>query len=172
MIHEEIKSKIPDGERYAQPSRNLDWRVTQPHGHAGMPPPSGGLVYTLTVIKCNLAVVNEQTDTCPPVEEVKEKLCQIFATETSMLHVKAAPESWLSSSDAGSSRHDSMSNWLFSTHHTQQGFMRLSLVTSQPSVQLKSSYWFTSPSSGTDPSIPPVPPLPSAIAETLPQLVS
>ena len=58
-----------------------------------VPPPSGGLVYTLTVIKCNLAVVNEQTDTCPPVEEVKEKLRQSFATETSMLHVKAAPES-------------------------------------------------------------------------------
>ena len=58
-----------------------------------VPPPSGGLVYTLIVIKCNLAVVNEQTDTCPPVEEVKEKPRQSFATETSMLHVKAAPGS-------------------------------------------------------------------------------
>ena len=118
----------------------------------------GGLVYTLVVIKRNLATLNEPTDSWPPVKEVEEKPRLSFATED----IDALREggSWLTS-DASSSRHESMSNWSFSTHHTRQGSMRLNPAASQPSLQTKSSYWFNPSSSGTDPSIPPVPPLPS-----------
>lgn len=114
-----------------------------------------GLVYTLVVIKRNLAALNEPTDNWPPVKEVEEKPRPSFATED--IDVLREGTSWLTS-DAGSSRHESMSNWSFSTHHTRQGSMRFNLATS---LQPKSSYWFTPPTSGTDSSIPPVPPLPS-----------
>lgn len=117
----------------------------------------GGLVYTLVVIKRNLVALNEPTDSWPPVKEVEEKPRPSFATED--IDALREGSSWLSS-DAGSSRHESMSNWSFSTHHTRQASMRL--TASQPSLQPKSSYWFAPPTSGTDPSIPPVPPLPSA----------
>lgn len=117
----------------------------------------GGLVYTLVVIKRNLAALNEPTDSWPPVKEVEEKPRQSFATED--LDALREGSSWLTS-DAGSSRHESISNWSLSTHHTRQGSMRLNPAASQPSSQSKSSCWFN-PIPGTDPSIPPVPPLPS-----------
>ena len=116
----------------------------------------GGLVYTLVVIKRNLAALNEPTDTWPPMKEVAEKPRQSFATED--IDALRDGSSWLTS-DAGSSRHDSVSNWSFSTHHTRQGSIHLNGAAS--SLQPKSS-WFNPPTSGTDPSIPPVPPLPSA----------
>lgn len=127
----------------------------------------GGLVYTLVVIKRNLAALNEPTDSWPPVKEVEEKPRPSFATED--VDGLREGSSWLTS-DAGSSRHESMSNWSFSTHHTRQGSMRLNSAASQHS-QPKSSYWFNPPSGG-DASIPPVPPLPSAYrANTSPTCV-
>lgn len=118
----------------------------------------GGLVYTLVVIKRNLAASNEPTDSWPPVKEIEEKPRPSFATED----IDALREggSWLTS-DAGSSRHESVSNWSFSTHHTLQGSMRFNPAASQPSLQHKLSCRFSPPTLGTDPSIPPVPPLPS-----------
>ena len=118
----------------------------------------GGLVYTLVVIKRNLAALNEPTDSWPPVKEAEEKPRPSFGTEE--IDALRDGSSWLTS-DAGSSRHESMSNWSFSTHHTRQGSMRLTSTAFRPSLQPKSLHWFNSPSSGTDPSIPPVPPLPS-----------
>ncbi|KIJ69756.1 hypothetical protein HYDPIDRAFT_78117 [Hydnomerulius pinastri MD-312] len=120
----------------------------------------GGLVYTLVVIKRNLAALNEPADSWPPAREVEDKPRPSFATED--IDGLREGSSWLTS-DAGSSRYETASNWSFSTHQTHhpQGSMRFNPVASQASLAPKSSYWFNPSSSTSDPSIPPVPPLPS-----------
>ncbi|KAF9226909.1 hypothetical protein BS17DRAFT_776320 [Gyrodon lividus] len=120
----------------------------------------GGLVYTLIVIRRNLAALNEPTDAWPPVKEVEEKPRPSFATED--IDALREGSSWLTS-DAASSRHETASNWSFSTHqaHQRQGSVHFNPAASQPSLVPKSSYWFNPPSPAMDPSIPPVPPLPS-----------
>ncbi|KAL4076429.1 hypothetical protein V8B97DRAFT_1921875 [Scleroderma yunnanense] len=115
----------------------------------------GGLVYTLVAIRRNLAALNEPADTWPPVREVEQKPRQSFATED--VDVLREGSSWLTS-DAGS-HHEVASNWSFSTHH--QSNARFNPTGSQLTLAPKSSYWFNAPSS-PDPSIPPVPPLPSS----------
>ncbi|KAG6331516.1 hypothetical protein ID866_7573 [Astraeus odoratus] len=115
----------------------------------------GGLVYTLMAIRRNLAVLNEPTDTWPPVKEVEDKPRHSFATED--IDALREGSSWLTS-DAGS-HHEVVSNWSFSTHHQHQN-ARFNPMASQQTLAPKSSYWFGAPSS-PDPSIPPVPPLPS-----------
>ncbi|KAF9232790.1 hypothetical protein BU15DRAFT_54645 [Melanogaster broomeanus] len=120
----------------------------------------GGLVYTLLVIRRNLAALNEPTDTWPPMKEVEEKPRPSFATED--IDALREGSSWLTS-DAGSSRHETTSNWSFSTHHThqRQGSMRANPAASQLCLTPQSSYWFCPPTPATGSSIPPVPPLPS-----------
>ncbi|KAH7907503.1 hypothetical protein BJ138DRAFT_1129128 [Hygrophoropsis aurantiaca] len=122
----------------------------------------GGLVYTLMVIRRNLAAMNEPADNWPPVKATEEKPRPSFGTED--IDALREGSSWLTS-DAGS-RHDSCSNWSFSTHqtHHQVGSMRLNpAAISQQSLVPKSSYWFNPPNSAhaSDSDIPPVPPLPS-----------
>ncbi|KAI6042739.1 hypothetical protein EDC04DRAFT_2964607 [Pisolithus marmoratus] len=115
----------------------------------------GGLVYTLVVIRRNLATVHEPTDSWPPAKEVEEKPRHSFATED--IEVLREGSSWLTS-DAGSHRDEVASNWSFSTYHTHNG--RFNPTGSQQTLAPKSSFWFSAPSP-QDPSIPPVPPLPS-----------
>ncbi|KIK92545.1 hypothetical protein PAXRUDRAFT_829852 [Paxillus rubicundulus Ve08.2h10] len=119
----------------------------------------GGLVYTLVVIRRNLAALNEPTDVWPPVKQVEDKPRPSFATDD--IDGLREGSSWLTS-DAASSRHETASNWSFSTHaHQRQGSIHCHPAASQPSLAPNSSYWFNPPSPATDPSIPPVPPLPS-----------
>ena len=119
----------------------------------------GGLVYTMVVIKRNLTALNEPTDSWPPVKDsVEAESRPSFATED--IDALREGSSWLTSG-TGSSRHESESNWSFSTHHTCQGSMHLSPAASQSSSRPKSPYGLHPPS-GIDTSIPVVPPLPSA----------
>ncbi|KAH7922976.1 hypothetical protein BV22DRAFT_1197017 [Leucogyrophana mollusca] len=120
----------------------------------------GGLIFTLMVIRRNLAALNEPADNWPPVKAVEEKPRPSFATED--IDGLREGSSWLTS-DA-SSRHESCSNWSFSTHQTHHGSMRLNpAAASQQSLAPKSSYWFNPAASAhaLDSPIPPVPPLPS-----------
>ncbi|KAH7887332.1 hypothetical protein F5I97DRAFT_1805406 [Phlebopus sp. FC_14] len=122
----------------------------------------GGLVYTLIVIRRNLAALHDPNDTWPPLKEVEDKPRPSFATED--IDALREGSSWLTS-DAGSSRHETTSNWSFSTHHTQppQNSTRFNPTASQPSLAPKSSYWFNPPTpiNVYDAFIPPVPPLPT-----------
>ncbi|KAG0702444.1 hypothetical protein DFH29DRAFT_921588 [Suillus ampliporus] len=123
----------------------------------------GSLVYTLVVIRRNLAALNEPADSWPPMKEVEDKPRPSFATED--VDVLREGSSWLTS-DAGSTHQDSVSNWSFSTHqtHPRSGSSRVnSAMPSKASLAPKSSYWFDPPTPMTsDALIPPVPPLPSS----------
>ncbi|KAI6046837.1 hypothetical protein EDC04DRAFT_2627739 [Pisolithus marmoratus] len=101
----------------------------------------GGLVYTLVVIRRNLAAVHEPTDSWPPAKEVEEKPRHSFATED--IDVLREGSSWLTS-DAGSHRDEVASNWSFSTYHTHNG--RFNPTGSQQTLAPKSSFWFSAPS--------------------------
>ncbi|KAG1735718.1 uncharacterized protein EDB91DRAFT_551386 [Suillus paluster] len=122
----------------------------------------GSLVYTLVVIRRNLAALNEPADSWPPMKEVEDKPRPSFSTED--VDVLREGSSWLTS-DAGSTHQDSVSNWSFSTHqtHPHSGSSRAnSAMASKASLAPKSSYWFDPPTPMTsDALIPPVPPLPS-----------
>lgn len=120
----------------------------------------GWLILTLVAIKRNLAALNEPADNWPPVREVEEKPRPSFATED--IDAIRDGSSWYTSN--ASSRHDSISNWSFSTHsNSRQGSMRINPATvSHPSIAAKSSFWFNSTTAFPRESpIPPVPPLPS-----------
>ncbi|KAG2135727.1 uncharacterized protein EDB93DRAFT_821872 [Suillus bovinus] len=123
----------------------------------------GSLVYTLVVIRRNLAALNDPADSWPPVKEVEDKPRPSFATED--VDVLREGSSWLTS-DAGSTHHGSVSNWSFSTHqtHPRSGCLGVDCATtSKTSSVPKSSYWFDPPTPMTgDALIPPVPPLPSS----------
>jgi hypothetical protein len=123
----------------------------------------GSLVYTLVVIRRNLAALNEPADSWPPAKEVEDKPRPSFATED--VEVLREGSSWLTS-DAGSTHQDSVSNWSFSTHqtHPRSGSLRADCaMTSKASLAPKSSYWFDPPTPATgDTLIPPVPPFPSS----------
>ncbi|KAG1806304.1 uncharacterized protein HD556DRAFT_1468247 [Suillus plorans] len=123
----------------------------------------GSLVYTLVVIRRNLAALNDPADSWPPTKEVEDKPRPSFATED--VDVLREGSSWLTS-DAGSTHHDSVSNWSFSTHqtHPRPGSLGADCaVTSKTSLAPKSSYWFDPPTPMTgDALIPPVPSLPSS----------
>ncbi|KAH7903500.1 hypothetical protein BJ138DRAFT_1192966 [Hygrophoropsis aurantiaca] len=113
------------------------------------------------VIRRNLGAMNEPADNRPPAKAVEEKP-RPFRTED--IDALRKGSSWLTS-DA-SSRHDSCSNWSFSTHqtHHHRSSMRLNpAAVSQQSLVPKSSYWFNPPNSAhaQDSDIPLVPPLPS-----------
>jgi hypothetical protein len=121
----------------------------------------GWLIFTLVTIKRNLAALNEPADNWPPVREVEEKPRPSFATED--IDAMRDGSSWYTS-NPGSSRHDSISNWSFSTHsNSRQGSMRINPATaSHPSIAAKSSFWFNSTTAFTrESTVPPVPPLPS-----------
>ncbi|EGO02088.1 hypothetical protein SERLA73DRAFT_71232 [Serpula lacrymans var. lacrymans S7.3] len=122
----------------------------------------GGLIFTLIIIKRNLAALNDPADSWPPAKEVEDKPRPSFATED--VDAMREGSSWITS-DA-SSRHESVSGWSFSTHHThhRHGSVRVNAAAaSQVSVAAKSSFWFNppTPANGRDSGIPPVPPLPS-----------
>ncbi|KAG2105097.1 uncharacterized protein F5147DRAFT_754033 [Suillus discolor] len=123
----------------------------------------GSLVYTLVVIRRNLAALNDPADSWPPTKEVEDKPRPSFATED--VDVLREGSSWLTS-DAGSTHQDSVSNWSFSTHqaHPRPGSLGADCaVTSKTSLAPKSSYWFDPPTPMTgDALIPPVPSLPSS----------
>lgn len=123
----------------------------------------GSLVYTLVVIRRNLAALNDPADSWPPAKEVEDKPRPSFATED--VDVLREGSSWLTS-DAGSTHQDSVSNWSFSTHqtHPRSGSLRVDCaMTSKTSLAPKSSYWFDPPTPATgDALIPPVPLLPSS----------
>ncbi|KAG1877487.1 hypothetical protein F4604DRAFT_1757834 [Suillus subluteus] len=95
----------------------------------------GSLVYTLVLIRRNLAALNDPTDSWPPAKEVEDKPRPSFATED--VDVLREGSSWLTS-DAGSTHQDSVSNWSFSTHqtHPRSGSLRVDfppLPSSHPS---------------------------------------
>ncbi|KAG1768084.1 hypothetical protein EV702DRAFT_1144968 [Suillus placidus] len=123
----------------------------------------GSLVYTLVVIRRNLAALNDTADSWPPAKEVEDKPRPSFATED--VDVLREGSSWLTS-DAGSTHRDSVSNWSFSTHqtHPRSGSLRIDCaMTSKTSLVPKSSYWFDPPTPMTgNVLIPPVPTLPSS----------
>lgn len=124
------------------------------------------LIGTLLVIKRNLNAISEEMDPWPPVREAAEKPRPSFATED----IDALREggSWISSNSSTSSRHNSVSAWSFSTHHTVAGS---SHSHGRPqhgghhSVPAKSSYWF---GAASPQDIPPVPPLPSPYGQVSP----
>lgn len=120
------------------------------------------LIGTLVIIKRNLAAMNEESEPWPPVRQMEEKPRPSFATED--IDAIRDGASWITSNASErSSRHNSISGWSFSTHHTTvpshhghgrpQGALH-------PSVPSKSSFWFNN-TTPHDPSIPPVPPLPA-----------
>lgn len=126
----------------------------------------GCLIGTLIIIKRNLATLSEMRDRWP-VPEVKITRRQSFATDD--VDALKDGSSWITS-HAGS-RRDSISAFSFSTHHTHHsakpsnGSTRLMLspMVSNPSLPLKSSYWFnpsTPHVNGRESPVPPVPPLP------------
>lgn len=117
----------------------------------------GWLIYTLVTIKRNLAALNEPKDTWPPVREVEDKPRPSFGTED--VDALRDGSSWITSN--ASSRHDSVSNWSFSTHAnaaSRPGSTRGAhpMTGSHSTIPAKSSFWF-----GADAHAPPVPALPS-----------
>lgn len=122
----------------------------------------GCLVGTLLIIKRNLASMNEESDPWPPVRVMEEKPRPSFATEE--IDAIRDGASWITSN--ASSRHNSISQWSFSTHHTTAASSHHGhgsgrpQTGSHPSVPAKSSFWFNS-STPHDTNVPPVPPLPS-----------
>ncbi|KAF5346032.1 hypothetical protein D9757_014278 [Collybiopsis confluens] len=117
-----------------------------------------GLVATLLIIQRNLKTIAEGPDSWPPVRQMEEQPRPSFATEE--IDALRDGASWITSN--ASSRHDSVSAWSFSTHHTATTSVRGGQPQSgsHPSLPAKSSYWFGSSSLQVD-AIPPVPPLPS-----------
>ncbi|KAJ8698800.1 hypothetical protein PTI98_005470 [Pleurotus ostreatus] len=120
------------------------------------------LIVTLVMIKRNLLAIQDVHDPWPPAREVEEKPRPSFATE----EVDALRDgaSWITSNASTSSRHNSISAWSFSTHHTaaassQHGHARHPGTASHTSIPPKSSYWFGSSTVALN--VPPVPPLPS-----------
>ncbi|KAG2013164.1 hypothetical protein CC2G_010100 [Coprinopsis cinerea AmutBmut pab1-1] len=124
------------------------------------------LFITLFTIKKNLAALNEDQDTWPPVTEGKSR--PSFATED--IDAMRDGASWITST-AGS-RRNSMSAWSFSTHHTAVASTHGGRPSSrnQGSVPAKSSFWFSSVNN--DDFIPPVPPLPSQFGPPSPSAAS
>jgi hypothetical protein len=122
----------------------------------------GCLLGTLIIIRRNLTVLNDPQD-WPPEKPMEEKPRPSFATED--IDALRDGSSWITSN--ASSRHDSVSGWSFSTHHTgghsNQGSLRANVAKgSHPSIPPKSSFWFNPTTPGDrDLSVPPVPPLPS-----------
>ncbi|RDB19888.1 hypothetical protein Hypma_012825 [Hypsizygus marmoreus] len=119
------------------------------------------LIGTLVIIKRNLAALNDDSEPWPPVRLMEEKPRPSFATEE--IDAIRDGASWITSN--ASSRHNSISAWSFSTHHTTvasshhgHGSGRPQ-TGSHPSIPAKSSFWFGS--STNDVNVPPVPPLPS-----------
>lgn len=127
----------------------------------------GCLIRTLFVIKKNLSAVNSSNE-WPPVKQIEEKPRPSFATED--IDAIRDGASWITSN--ASSRHNSISAWSFSTHHTVAASHHGRPQTGiHPSVPAKSSFWFGS----TEPNefhVPPVPPLPSPYAPTSPTSAS
>lgn len=122
------------------------------------------LIATLVIIKNNLAALNEPSDNWPPVREVEEKPRPSFATED-IDALRDGGSSWITSN--ASSRHDSVSNWSFTTHSNHQsrpGSARAmnpaaaSHASIPQSIPAKSAFWFGPATPG---SVPPVPALPS-----------
>ncbi|KAF9498836.1 hypothetical protein BDN71DRAFT_1411815 [Pleurotus eryngii] len=120
------------------------------------------LTVTLVMIKRNLLAIQDVHDPWPPAREGEEKPRPSFATE----EVDALRDgaSWITSNASTSSRHNSISAWSFSTHHTaatssQHGHARHPGTASHTSIPPKSSYWFGSSTVALN--VPPVPPLPS-----------
>lgn len=130
------------------------------------------LIATLVIIKRNLAALNEPSDNWPPVRQVEEKPRPSFATED-IDALRDGGASWITSN--ASSRHDSISNWSFTTHSNHQSrptsarAMNPAAMASHPSIPnsipAKSSFWFNP---GTPGSVPPVPALPSPYRSSSP----
>lgn len=129
----------------------------------------GCLVGTLVIIRRNLATLNDMRDPWPPVPAV-EKPRPSFATED--VNALKDGSSWITS--RASSRCESISAFSFSTHHTHHSRMPSNAssrvhvhpnVGSNPSIPVKSSFWFGPATSanghGRESPIPPVPPLPA-----------
>ncbi|KAJ7284197.1 hypothetical protein C8J57DRAFT_1678163 [Mycena rebaudengoi] len=113
------------------------------------------LVGTLLAIKRNLAVLHDESEPWPPVRQMEQQPRPSFATEE--IDAIRDGASWITSN--ASSRHNSVSAWSFTTHHTTAPSLHGGRAQgSHPSVPAKSSFWF---SSSTPPDAPPVPPLPS-----------
>ncbi|KAI0940092.1 hypothetical protein AcV5_001290 [Taiwanofungus camphoratus] len=123
------------------------------------------LFATLVIIRRNLAALDEIRDPWPPAKEVEEKPRPSFATED--IDALKDGSSWITS--RASSRHDSISAFSFSTHHSAMPsnasarIAQNSAMASQPSIPHKSSFWFNpaTPYNGRESPVPPVPPLPA-----------
>lgn len=124
------------------------------------------LIGTLLIIKRNLSALNEVSDPWPPVREIEDKPRPSFATEE--IDAIRDGASWITSN--ASSRHDSISQWSFTTHnttingsshHTSSSGRPHPATGSHPSIPPKSTFWFNPSTTHLDANIPPVPPLPS-----------
>lgn len=125
------------------------------------------IIGTLFAIKRNLTAINEEMDPWPPaVRQIENKSRPSFATED--IDAMREGGSWVSSNSSSSSRHNSISAWSFSTHHTvnasSPGHGRPQSG-GRPSIPTKSPYWFGAASREN---IPPVPPLPSQYSQISP----
>ncbi|OBZ70082.1 hypothetical protein A0H81_09613, partial [Grifola frondosa] len=115
------------------------------------------LIGTLVIIKRNLAALNEIRDPWPPAKEVEDMPRPSFATED--IDALKDGSSWITS--RASSRHDSISAFSFSTHHSARASnasarMLHPAVASHPSIPAKSSFWFNpgTPYTGRDSPVP------------------
>lgn len=135
----------------------------------------GCLVGTLVIIKHNLAALDDIRDPWPPAKvAVEERPRPSFAAED--VNALKDSSSWITSH--ASSRHDSISAFSFSTHHTVRTHSRAAsnsstrmlphpVTASYPSIAPKSSYWFNPATPfGSRESVPPVPPLPAPYRPT------
>ncbi|KAJ6616283.1 hypothetical protein B0H10DRAFT_2164740 [Mycena sp. CBHHK59/15] len=114
------------------------------------------LIGTLLAIKRNLAVLQDESEPWPPVRQMEQKSRPSFATEE--IDAIRDGASWITSNASNaSSRHNSVSAWSFSTHHTTAPSTHGGRAQGS-SVPAKSTFWF---STSTPPDAPPVPPLPS-----------
>jgi hypothetical protein len=131
-----------------------------------------GLVATLLIIRKNLTHVSDADDSWPPLRQVNAKPRPSFATED--IDALKDGGSWITSN--ASSRAGSVSAFSFSTHHHTQhsgGSARgLNLISG--SIPPKSSFWFnpTTPFSGRESLVPPVPRVPSPYRPSSPTSAS
>ncbi|KAI0340897.1 hypothetical protein BDW22DRAFT_365380 [Trametopsis cervina] len=134
------------------------------------------LIGTLVIIRRNLTTLSDMREPWPPAHPESEKPRPSFDT----IDVDALKDgsSWITS--RASSRHESISAFSFSTHHTSHSRMHSNAssrihvnpaMASNPSIPPKSSFWFNAgtPGNGRSSPVPPVPPLPAPYRPTTSQ---
>ncbi|KAI0700590.1 hypothetical protein BC835DRAFT_1266204 [Cytidiella melzeri] len=125
------------------------------------------LIGTLVIIRRNLTALHDMREPWPPTRADSEKPRASF--ETADVDALKDGSSWITSH--ASSRHESISAFSFSTHHTHSRMhsnasSRIHVnaaMASNPSIPATSSFWFNAatPGTGRMSPVPPVPPLPA-----------